>query len=203
MTPNIQIIGFSALAFVGLANAPLGQVPTPSEDSAALQHWTLNIEDYLAIREQAARAAPPPRFPMSAAELLRAEAAFAAEIRARRTGAHVGDMFTSDVQRTFRKVIARTLTDHQIVAGDLAATLLADVLPGSASPAVNQRFPWQLGSAMPACLLAALPELPKGIQYRLVGRDLILLDLDANLVIDILREALPRPTGPAGAAGRR
>jgi hypothetical protein len=46
---------------------------------------------------------------------------------------------------------------------------------------------------MPGCLLEVLPALPQGLQYRLVGRDLILLDLDANLVVDILPEALPRP----------
>jgi hypothetical protein len=203
MTTSFRTIAFGVLAWVAVLAVPSAeQLFLTSQDTAALQQWTLNIEGYQAIRDQAAQAAPPPQLPMSAAELLRAEAAFAAELRARRTSAQAGDLFTPEVQRTFRKLIARAITDHQVVAADLVCSLVSDILTGSARPTVNQRFPWQLGTAMPACLIAALPELPKGIQYRLVGRDLILLDLDANLVIDILPEALPRPAvaRPADAA---
>ena len=204
MTAKLRLITFSLLASAtGAFAAPAVQVSVTSEDSAALQQWALGIENYLVIREQAAQIAPPPRFPMSAAELLRAEDAFAAEIRARRGRAREGDLFTFDVRRTFRKVIAQTLSEHQIASADLIARVWSDIVPRASRPAVNRRFPWQLGLDMPPCVLAALPQLPKEIQYRLVGHDLILFDLDANLVIDILREALPRPTVPAGAAGRR
>ena len=39
--------------------------------------------------------------------------------------------------------------------------------------------------------LWTLPALPEELQYRFVGRDLILLDVHANLVVDILRDAIP------------
>jgi hypothetical protein len=45
---------------------------------------------------------------------------------------------------------------------------------------------------MPFVLLSALPALPAGIQYRLIDRDLLLWDVDANLIIDVLPDALPR-----------
>jgi hypothetical protein len=194
MTSNIGAIGFLALSLVAAAPvAPPSQVFVLAHDLAALQHWKQNIDAYLVIRGQAAQVTPP-QIPTSAAELVRAQLTFAAEIRARRQNAKVGDLFTPDVQRTFRKMIAQTLSDHEIAAAELVDEFLADIQPGGTWPAVNQRFSWQLGTAMPGCLLDALPKLPKGLQYRLVAHDLILLDTDANLVVDILPEALPRPT---------
>lgn len=201
MTANIGAIGFLVLSFaVGAPGVSAVQLFFPAQDVAALQAWTLNIENYLVIRDQAAQAAPFPRFPSSAVEFLRVEAAFAAEIRFRRQDAREGDLFTAEVQRTFRKLIARTISEQEIAVADLLDAYLSGVVPGASRPAVNQRFSWQLGTAMPQCLLEALPRLPNGLQYRLSGRDLILLDIDANLVIDILREALPRPA--AGGLAR-
>jgi hypothetical protein len=202
MTAIVRIASLSLLVVtVLLAGRSAGQVPLTARDGAALQQWLLNLEEYLVLREQAARVAPPPRLPSSAVELVRAEAAFAAEIRARRPAAQIGDLFTFDVRRTFRKLIARAITDEHIVLADLLAELVSDLVAGSGAPVVNQRFPWQLGRAMPACLLEALPPLPKELQYRLVGRDLVLIDLEANLVIDSLPEALPRPATAADSKG--
>ena len=51
MTAKLRIIAFSLLAFATAAfGAPAAQVPVTSEDSAALQQWTLGIENYLVIR---------------------------------------------------------------------------------------------------------------------------------------------------------
>jgi len=40
-------------------------------------------------------------------------------------------------------------------------------------------------------LLAALPALPEELEYRFVGWDLVLVDTHADLVVDILKDALP------------
>jgi hypothetical protein len=44
---------------------------------------------------------------------------------------------------------------------------------------------------MPATLLLKLPQLPKQVKYRYVGRTLMLLDTDNNLIIDYMLDALP------------
>jgi hypothetical protein len=43
----------------------------------------------------------------------------------------------------------------------------------------------------PPSLLANFPELPKEVEYRIVGHNLILRDVDANLIIDFLTNAIP------------
>jgi len=40
-------------------------------------------------------------------------------------------------------------------------------------------------------VLAVLPPVPDDVEYRFVGRDLILRDAHANVVIDVLPDAVP------------
>jgi hypothetical protein len=58
---------------------------------------------------------------------------------------------------------------------------------------VNDEYPKSIPLAtVPPKLLAALPPLPHGLEYRFVGRRLILHDTLTNLVVDILENAIPR-----------
>ena len=43
----------------------------------------------------------------------------------------------------------------------------------------------------PAGLLRVLPKLPRELEYRLVQRNLILRDIEANVIIDIIPAAMP------------
>ena len=40
-------------------------------------------------------------------------------------------------------------------------------------------------------LLRKLPDLPPELEYRIVGRSLLLRDVKANLIVDILRDVVP------------
>jgi hypothetical protein len=44
---------------------------------------------------------------------------------------------------------------------------------------------------MPPTLLSNLPKLPSGLEYRVVGSSLILLDGEAGLVVDFIPDILP------------
>jgi len=58
--------------------------------------------------------------------------------------------------------------------------------------AVNGSFPDKLPVAStPPTLLLNLPRLPSEVEYRLVGRTLVLRDSSANVIIDFLADALP------------
>jgi hypothetical protein len=46
-------------------------------------------------------------------------------------------------------------------------------------------------TTVPPSLLLKLPKLPDQVAYRIVGRDLILLDVEANLVVDKIPEIIP------------
>jgi hypothetical protein len=73
-----------------------------------------------------------------------------------------------------------------------AMTSLADEAGTESSwpPAINEPLPWA-GAGTLSPVFEALPVLPLELEYRLVGRDLVLLDVHANMVIDILDLAVP------------
>ena len=57
---------------------------------------------------------------------------------------------------------------------------------------VNMTYPSKLPLAtVPAKLLRALPDLPPELEYRIVGRSLLLRDVKANIVVDFVRDAVP------------
>ena len=44
---------------------------------------------------------------------------------------------------------------------------------------------------MPPYLLPKLPQLPKQVKYRFVGRNLLLVDRENGLIVDYMTNALP------------
>ena len=71
--------------------------------------------------------------------------------------------------------------------------------PGEANPRmrldVNGVYPdAEPITALPPELLAAFPLLPAEVAYRVVGRTLILVDVKAQLIVDVARLILPPPS---------
>ena len=58
---------------------------------------------------------------------------------------------------------------------------------------VNEVYPDGVPhTSVPPTLLQKLPKLPDELEYCVLGRDLILLDVRASLVVDLLREIVPQ-----------
>ena len=65
-------------------------------------------------------------------------------------------------------------------------------VPKKTRPKVNADYPETAALAtVPPLILKRLQRLPDGLEYRFMGRDLILRDTRANLIVDVLREAVP------------
>jgi hypothetical protein len=57
---------------------------------------------------------------------------------------------------------------------------------------VNKPYPEKIPiTTVPPTLLRHFPKLPKKIEYRIVGEDLVLQDTESHLVIDIFSDAIP------------
>src|SRR3954454_12637031 len=70
--------------------------------------------------------------------------------------------------------------------------------PAAAStPAVNQQL---IAPRVPPRLMEILPPLPKQLEYDFVDRTLVIRDVDADLVVDFIPNALPSPAPPPTAA---
>jgi hypothetical protein len=66
------------------------------------------------------------------------------------------------------------------------------LLPG-AHPRVFEAFPVLDSSELPPLILMWLPTLPEELEYRLVDYDLVLWDVYADLVVDVIPYALAHP----------
>lgn len=100
-----------------------------------------------------------------------------------------GDIFSPDVADLFRRQIAATLQAYEYNPTDVLAEM--DVEELVAPPVlVNEALPRGIGLMMP-WLAGALPVLPEELAYRLVGRDFVLIDVQSNMVVDVIRAVLP------------
>ena len=87
--------------------------------------------------------------------------------------------------------------DRALLRGVAAMPVrLYQPLPGEPAPTVNKAFPFVDVSVDWPALFSELPALPPELGYALWGRDLVLVDVAANLVLDVLFEALPEGARP-------
>jgi hypothetical protein len=111
-------------------------------------------------------------------------------IRGARRTAKPGDLFTSDVRAVIRRLML------SVFSGTDGHNLLASVMdenPGPLKIQVNGRYPDTVPlSTMPPQVLQGLPVLPDELEYRFIGRRLILMDAHAHLIVDYVDDALPR-----------
>lgn len=75
--------------------------------------------------------------------------------------------------------------------GSLFAPAVADVLRFRIAKVVREDNEEEGGA------LSALPILPLELAYRIVGRDIVVIDVDSALVVDTLENALPVQLVPA------
>jgi hypothetical protein len=138
---------------------------------------------YLELRRTLEVGLPPLTLTDAPADIGRAERALAKRIRMAR-GSKQGDLFTPLIAVEFRRVL-RLETDISTLKS------IQDENPGFFEHRINGTYPKEHSlSTVPANVLALLPSLPGDIQYRFLGRHLILHDTRANVILDRITCAL-------------
>lgn len=112
-------------------------------------------------------------------------------LRDARPNARRGDIFHPDVVALLQFRLEVTLAMHPFSRADAALGAWMYEAAAATRPRVHDEFMWnEVGPAWTR-LTWELPALPEELTYRFVGRDLVLLDLEANMVVDVLENALP------------
>lgn len=158
------------------------------EESEALRHFQAKVAAYAELHAgQLAK--------LGGQESVATQKALAHAIEKHRAEARQGDIFRREVQPLFRRLIAEQLEGPDALA---ARKAVLEGNPGEEKPPVpvvvrvNAEYP--LGAAwstVPPSLLLTLPPLPASLHYRFVGRDLVLVDCVAQLIVDFLTDAAP------------
>lgn len=155
---------------------------------AATLEFKKRIDSYMKIHNEAEEKVPNLKKTDDPKEISEREKALGQTIMTLRAGAQPGDIFAPEYQPYFIKIIQddfkqRSAADRKALVAELPAKVKVDI---------NTVYPTTLPlETFPPVLLSKLPDLPPELEYRIVGRSLILRDVKANLIVDILRDVVP------------
>ena len=143
-----------------------------------VEDFTARVSSYYELRRQLQKGLPSLKVTDDPAEIRSTQLALAERIRVARHGAKPGEIFTPAVRVEFRKVLSLAIDANTLGA-------IMDDNPGRISHHINGTYPeGEPFSTMPPNVLAVLPRLPDDIHYRFLGRELILIDTAANVILD-------------------
>jgi hypothetical protein len=153
----------------------------------AVHEFQKRLADYVSLHNRVAGRLPAIKETDSPGQIAARETLLGDAIREARRGAKPGELF--DPVATIVREVVRQDWDRRSV-GERKA-LLSEV-PKGLRVVPSMVYPTSVPLATsPPALIEALPRLPDELEYRLLGRHLILRDVKANLVVDILADAVP------------
>ena len=121
-------------------------------------------------------------------ESLISQQALAMRIRFARHDARPGDLFTRPIAMALRRALDPALRGF---AARSTREAIRDDAPRTFVLAVNADYPAGAPvSTMPANVLEILPPLPTGLQYRIVETHLVLMDVEANIILDYILDVM-------------
>lgn len=181
---TLMVASVLSASTAGLAQVP----PEPgSNDAKLVAEFEQRARQYLQWRENSIgktqSAANSPE------KIVAARHDLANKVRVGRAGAKQGEIFSPEVGNYFRRQIAATLNGRH---GRQIRSSLRHSEPTEMELQINQSYPEKVAlQSTPPTLLLNLPELPKGLEYRILGREFVLRDIDANIIVDYIPNALP------------
>lgn len=152
-----------------------------------MAHFSERVTAYLALQKKVEGKLPPQKQASDPERIKIHIASLADGMRAARADAKAGDVFNGAADQ-FRQIIREDAKDRSV--RDAFAAMRE--VPTKTAPRVNADYPETAALAtVPPLILKRLQQLPDGIEYRFMGRDLILRDTKANLIVDLLAGAVP------------
>jgi len=179
----------AVIALFGIGSIVL-TASTAAQDP--LKDFQARILAYVALNKKANGTVPSvPKNVTDPTIIAQHEQQLAGAIRALRPNAKQGEIFTPAAQKTIAGIIKTRLDSNA------RTTILGEGNPKSSESstpinlAVNATYPPSASvSTMPPSLLMALPTLPPEVEFRFVGHSLILRDVKANMIVDVMPNAI-------------
>jgi len=180
------LYGASLLLLIGCFSRSTASTDASASQSPAAREFSERVHHYVEVHRRLEKELPPVQT-KSADEIKGRQHALAESIRQARPNAEPGDIFTPPVVAYFRRAINADVKETGTAAAAVTASEKPDV-----GLRVNREYPGdQPLSTVPPILLSRLPALPEEVEYRFVGPHLLLLDRNAQLIVDYLPNAGP------------
>ncbi len=160
-----------------------------AQQSPAVKTFETRVKDYVKVRNKLRENAPKLSKDSTPQQIDAYRKALEESLRAARSGAKRGDLFTPDVADYIRRTLKTEFQgrDRKEIRDIAFETELQGVV-------LRVNYPYAQTaelSEMPPTLLLKLPQLPAEVRYRFVGTNLLLVDRESNVIIDFMTNALP------------
>jgi hypothetical protein len=157
-------------------------------DALVLADFSKRIKAYIDVRNDVEKGSAKQKETSDPAKIREAQVTLAERIRAARKDARPGDIFTPEVRAAFRRLM---YPETKGAEGRETKAEMKEDAPTAVPLKVNANYPeGRALPTVPANLLASLPQLPEALEYRIVEKHLILRDVDANLIVDYIPNAI-------------
>ncbi|HEY4839909.1 MAG TPA: hypothetical protein VIH72_14935 [Candidatus Acidoferrales bacterium] len=161
-----------------------------SADAAGFKEFSNRVDNYVKLHKSQEVLLPALKPTVSPEAINAHQRALSLKIREARPNAKLGDIFTPAAQKSFQDVI------QSAMQGPRGANMDATLKQGAPLPqinvAINQPYPDGVPfTTVPPTLLQLVPKLPDEVVYRVVLHDLLLMDVKANLVVDVIPGIIP------------
>jgi len=194
MTPAFRGWVGAATVVVAITHGAGADQPPVNPQAAALKEFGDRVRQYVALHEKVEAKIPSFSGVPPAEAVARRRDALAAALREARGDAHEGDLFTPAVAAQLKTIVRRDLQSR-----DFRDAIAAVDEVAYRTVWVNMSWPREAPRpTIPARLLTSLNPLPQDLEYRFLDRHLILLDVDADIVVDLVRNVLPSKLRPSG-----
>ncbi|HEY6127389.1 MAG TPA: hypothetical protein VIW23_04330 [Candidatus Acidoferrum sp.] len=194
----VGLVLLAVLVTLLWASGGRGQVPVSSTENtkenarnaAGFKKFLDQVQVYLELRKSIQSSLPRLKPTPNPETITSHQQALAQKIREARPHAKHGDIFSTEGEEAFRRVVHEEFHGPH---GHHARTTIEQGSPlKSIHLHVNDSYPDGVPfTTVPPTLLLKFPKLPDQIAYRIVVRDLILLDAEANVVIDKISDIFP------------
>ena len=166
---------------------PLDSLP-PGERETVVA-FRERVKDYAKLRESIEAKMPKLSKESTPEQIQAHKTEFEERVRMARTEAKPGELFTPDIANFIRATIKAEYQGTE--RKELRETVLEADNKG-VPLRVNYTYPENKELVeMSPTLLLKLPQLPKQLRYRFVGRNLLLVDRENDLIIDYMLNAIP------------
>jgi hypothetical protein len=160
-----------------------------NQEAQSLASLQERIKEYLAVHNKLESTLPALPTEATPTQIDSHQRALARLVQDARRDAKPGDIFTKDSRGVIRGLMLR------VFSGAEGAKLKASVMdenPGRLRLTINSRYPDEVPlSTVPPQVLAGLPKLPEELEFRFIGRTLILLDVHAHIIVDLIDNIIP------------
>ncbi len=165
------------------------QTTVSAQDKQVIDAFVKRVKDYVALREGLENKMPKLATKSTPEQIEAHKTAFEETVRAARTGAKAGDIFSPEIAEHIRMTIRdefkgkeRQELRKMVMEADTKGVPLR----------VNYPYPDDKElTEIPSTLLLKLPPLPKQVKYRFVNRHMLLVDRENGLIVDYMLNAIP------------